>query len=423
MKGHKGFKYRLYPIVEQRTMFAKAAGCSRLVSNLALEQRRSFGREGRRLNYNSAANELPELKAAFEFIKEVPSQVLQQSLRDLETAFKNFFAGTAGYPKPKRKFENDSFRIPQGFSLERGFLVLPKIGRVKMTMHRPFKGRLLYVTIVREGDHWYASLTAEVNVAPPTVRPLAEVGVDLNIITGAVTSDGDIYSMPRTSLDERRKQARLQKAIARKKKGSKNRHKAKRALARFSARIKRRRKNTAHVISRRLTNAYTHVAFENLKIKNMTASAAGTIEAPGRNVAQKSGLNRALLDVAPGMIRSMTKYKLGWAGGVCQEVVAAGTSQRCSSCRRHPKDTDATKHLAHGRITRDDFVCPLCGFAEHADINAARNILALGRRQWSAIRQPGGPPGPACGGLRSRRAYETGKRSQGEGSVAIAAAV
>ena len=153
----------------------------------------------------------------------------------------------------------------------------------------------------------------------------------------------------------------------------------------------------------------------------MSASAAGTIEEPGRNVAQKSGLNRALLDVAPGMIRSLTKYKLGWAGGVCEEVRAAGTSQRCSQCRRHPKEADATKHLAHGRVTRDKFVCPLCGYAEHADINAARNILALGRRQWSAVRQPGGPSGPALLRPPRRRAVEAGKRSQGEGSAAIAA--
>ena len=213
---------------------------------------------------------------------------------------------------------------------------------------------------------------------------MAEGGIDLNIVTGAVTSDGAILPMPRTSPDEMRKLARLQKGLARKKKGSRNRNKARRAVANFQAKLTRRRKSAAHVISHKLATAFTHVAFENLKLQAMTASAAGTIEAPSKNVQQKAGLNRAFLDVAPGAIRRFTKYKLGWAGGICVEVHAAYTSQTCSQCRRHPKDDAATQHLPHGRIDRDHFICPLCGYAAHADINAARNILALGRQQWAA---------------------------------------
>lgn len=101
-------------------------------------------------------------------------------------------------------------------------------------------------------------------------------------------------------------------------------------------------------------------------------------------MAAKAGLNRSILDVSPGRIRSMTKYKAVWAGGECVEVDARHTSQRCSECGKHPQDAEATEHLPHGRVTRNRFICPLCGYEAHADINAARNVLALGRHRWAA---------------------------------------
>ena len=195
-----------------------------------------------------------------------------------------------------------------------------------------------------------------------------------------VTSDSEFLAMPRTSVVENRKLARLQKAHARKKKGSKNRNKSRRAIEAFHAKVRRRRRDAADKASRRLADGYTHIAFEDLRVKNMTASAAGTMAEPGSHVAQKAGLNRALLDVAPGLVWRSTTYKAAWAGGVCVAVDPRETSQRCSKCCKHPQDDEATKHLPHGRISRDEFVCPLCGFKCHADVNAARNIRALGRK-------------------------------------------
>ncbi len=309
---------------------------------------------------------------------------------------------------------HESCRFPQGFTIERHRLKLAKLGWLKLTAHRKVKGRPTSVTVSREGGHWYAAIACEVELSSPQRREIAEVGVDLNVATGAVTSGAQILPMPRTSPEEMRQLARLQKSLARKKKGSRNRLKARRALARFHAKLARRRRNAAHVISHQLTEQHTHIAFEDLRLTNMTASARGTVEQPGRNVAAKAGLNRAILDVSPGQIRSMTKYKAAWAGGECVEVDARHTSQRCSECGGHPRDDATTNHLPHGRVARDRFVCPLCGHEVHADINAARNILALGRARWAALRTTaGGAPVAACGGLSSKRAREAGSKDQG----------
>lgn len=414
MKIRKAYRFRVYPTPEQIVLLCMTLGCCRLVYNLALEQRRLFSRKGRSLNYNTGANDLPALKKAFRFFAEAPSQCLQQALRDLEEAFQRFFQKTAGYPKPRRKFVHESCRFPQGFTVERRRLNLPKFGWLKMVAHRKVKGRPTSVTVSREGGHWYASIACEVDLPNPQRRETSEVGVDFNVITGAVTSDGQILPMPRTSPEERRQLARLQKSLARKKKGSRNRLKARRALARFHARLVRRRRNAAHVISCKIAQQHTHIAFEDLRLKNMTASAGGTVECPGRNVAAKAGLNRSILDVSPGQIRSMTTYKAAWASGECVEVDARHTSQRCSECGGHPQDDETTEHLPHGRVTRDRFICPLCRYEAHADVNAARNILALGRHRWAASSETaGGAPVAACGGLRTKRAREAGSKGQG----------
>jgi len=418
MLVHKAYRFRIHPTDEQRVLLAKVVGLCRLVYNLALEQRSTFSRRGRHVGYHAGANDLPALKAEFPFVKEAPAQCLQQALMDLNKAFENFFAGRAGYPKPRRKFENDACRFPQGFTVSRHRLKLPKLGEVRMVAHRRVKGTPKSVTVTREGDHWYASIACVIEAAEPQPRRMREGGVDLNVATGAVTSSGLILPMPNISPEEMSRRARLHKSLARKKKGSRNRLKARRALARFEAKLARRRRNAAHQISRKLADAHTHLAFESLNLKAMTASARGTVENPGKNVAQKAGLNRAILDVSPGQIRRMTKYKATWRGGMCVEVPAGYTSQYCSECGKHPKDDESTEHLEHGRVTRDRFECPLCGYTAHADVNAARNILALGRPHWAAsLDYTDGRSVPACGGLRPKRAREAGTKDRGRPHV------
>ena len=312
------------------------------------------------------------------------------------------------------------FPQPSQFEVSRTFIDLPKLGKIKMIAHRKPQGRILFATVSKDGSHWYVSITCEIATNASKLRPIAEVGVDLNVATGVVTSNHDFYTMSRTTETERRKQTRLQQAICRKKRGSHNRHKARLALQRFHAKIRRRRLNSAHVVSKRLTARYTHIAFEDLRLKNMTRSAKGTVEKPRRKVRQKAGLNRSILDIAPGLIKRLTMYKSAWRGGICIAVNPQYTSQTCSACGCHPKDDETTAHLSHGRITRDRFICPLCGFTEHADINAAKNILALGQQHWLTSITAGGPPVAASGGLCGRQADEGRKRSWAKAALEAA---
>ena len=414
MRRERAYRFRIYPDAGQERLLRRTVGSCRLVYNLALEQRRAFGRRGRSITYNSAANELKDLKVEAEFLREVPHHCLQQALRDLDTAFVNFFEGRAAYPKPRKKFQRESCRFPDMAQvvIGRRVLRLPKLGAVKTVMHRPLRGKLNSITIAKDGGQWFAAVQVTGRVKEPAARAVAEVGVDQNIVSGIVTSESEFLAMPRTSEAEQRKLSRLQKAHARKKRGSKNRDRSRRAIEAFHAKIRRRRRDGAEKASRRLADAYTHIAMEKLALGNMTASAAGTVEEPGRMVAQKAGLNRALLDVAPGLVRRLTTYKAAWAGGVCVAVDPRYTSQRCSRCGKHPQDDEATKDLPHGRISRDEFVCPLCGFKCHADVNAARNILALGRVIWTANDNAVGTSASACGGLRGRRAGKQEQRSR-----------
>jgi putative transposase len=400
----KAYRFRLYPDEEQATLFRKTAGCCRLVRNLALEQRATFGRRGRTITYQTWAGELKALKAELPYLKEVPHHCIQQALRDLDGAFAKFFAGAAGYPRRRRKLDPLSFRFPDPsqFDIGRDYVDLPKAGKVAMRVHRPFQGRPKSVTISQDGEWWYASILVAVRCKTPTPRPVSEAGIDVNVVTGVVEDDGTMHAMPRISIEEMRRKARLHKSLSRKKKGSRNRHKAIRKLRVFEARLTRRRRDAQHQISNRLTRKHTHIAHEALKLKNMTASAAGTIAEPGTNVAQKSGLNRSLLDLAAGEFFRQITYKSAWRGGTVAAVNAAYTSQICSACGEHPKDDPTTAHLADGRISRDDFVCPLCGFVCHADVNAAQNICARGIAVWSQTAPTpttGGSPVAACGAL------------------------
>jgi putative transposase len=302
----------------------------------------------------------------------------------LDDGFSRFFSGQNGYPRPRRKFDNDSCRFPDPiqFRVEKQKLFLPKLGYVKAVIHRPIQGQMKSITVCREGSQWYASVVVKVRVKACPLREAHEGAYDIGVTQPVVEADGTKHAMVRTTLQHISLEKRIQRDIARGVKGSRRNKKNKARLRNLQALQARRRRDSAHKVSAKITKKYTHIGAENLKLKNMTASAKGTIDQPGKNVAQKSGLNRAILDVAPGQLRRMIAYKAEWNGGVLTCVNPQYTSQYCSECTRHPKDDVKTKTIPHGRITRDTFVCPLCRYTADADVNAARNILALARPEW-----------------------------------------
>jgi putative transposase len=335
-------------------------------------QRRNFARRGRRLDPSA---ELTSLKREFPFFaSDAFSQSLQQALKDLDKAYKAFFEGRAGYPTPRRKFEHDSMRFPQPYKktgvlivLGRDSIKLPKFGWLSIVRHRKIKGRMKNVTLTREGDQWYVVIQTEQAVEDPAIRTeLPAIGFDIGIHRPIATSEGDTVGLPQVSQQEMERRAQLARRLSRSQKGSKGREAARTRLRAFDRHLADRRRDASHKATTDLIKNHGLIGIEALHVRAMTASAHGTAEDPGRNVRQKAGLNRRILDVAPGEIRRQLSYKAAWSGRIIITVPAAHTSQDCSAC-------GARGYIAGGERT---FACEKCGLIIDRDTNAARNIRA-----------------------------------------------
>jgi len=384
---------RLDPSSDQLSLFQRFAGCRRAVYNTGLEQRRWFARPGRSIGYQRQAGELAEFKAEFPWLAEAPHHVLQQALVDLETAYKNFWAGRSGPPQRKRRGQDDSFRFPDPAQVElagnlrvadkkrtrsisHATLKLPKLGLVPCILHKaiPEGSFIKSVTVSRSGHHWYAAILLQCEVEVPADRSgQVVVGIDMGVTQPVVLSSGQKIELPRVTAGDLAHQAKLQQSVSRKKKGSRNRLKAIKRLAAFKAHQARVRKDGMEKVTTDIAKNHGVVAMEDLRIKNMTASAKGTIEEPGKNVAQKAGLNRSILDVSPAAFRVRLGQKLAASGGVLLLVPPRHTSQRCHTCGHISADN---------RTTRDVFACTNCGHTEDADVNAAENIRQKALGLW-----------------------------------------
>ena len=406
----KGHRFRLDLAESLAEFCSQTAGICRFVWNLALEQRSMAWRHGRHhAGYNAQAGELADLKALAPWIAEAPHHCLQQTLRDLDTAFQNFFAGRAAYPTFRKKFQKDSFRFPdpKQFKVDevRQRIKLPKLGWVP---YRNGKGRhalklhgaIKSVTVAREGQHWFASILCEAEVAEPVPVLGPAVGIDLGVAQTITLSSGqEPIQIPGMTKAESRRLARLQRAFDRKRKGSINRAKARTRLAEFQARIARRRRDAVHKATTMLAKSHSLVVIEDLRIKSMTKAPAARPDPEQEGhflpngAAAKAGLNKAILDKGWGEIRRQLEYKCRWYGSKLVAVPPAYTSQRCSA--------PGCGHTEEGnRTSQAEFRCLKCGHAENADLNAAKNILSKGTTD--------GPSVSACGarasaGRRSRK--------------------
>ncbi len=385
----RGLRYRLEATAEQEELFVRFAGVCRLVYNLALEQRRDFYRQyqrvtGRRLSYVAQAAELTKLRAEFEWIAAVYVSCQQQALRDLERTYLKFFAGRAEYPTPRRKGKHDSFRFPgrevetRRLNAKWSAVRLPKIGWVKYRDTRPIRGTLKNVTVTRDALGWHINFACEIDANVQRGNPLPAVGVDRGIANTLMLSTGEAFRMPAALVLMERRKRRLQRAVSRKRRGSARRHKALRRMAKLAARMARIRRDFQHKAARSIAERFGCVTIEALPIRAMTASAKGTIAAPGRRVRQKAGLNRAILNQGWGGFETILAYKLVERGGELVTVDPAYTSQTCSACGA----VDSASRESQAR-----FNCRHCGFVAHADQNAAVNIL---RRNTASMRMEDG---------------------------------
>lgn len=398
MLVRQGFQYALRLKAQREALLRRWVGCRRFVFNEALAHQNAEVAAGRRRpGYAALCARLPALKVQHPWLCEPPAQALQQALKDLCRAWNSHYASRFGAPRFKRKGEGDTVRLPQDcvYDPVEGTLRIPKLGVVRLRHSRLALGQLKNVTLRQERGRWFAAIQTqrELEVLVPTAT--ASVGLDLGVRTTIMPSNdwlAPIELPPRMTRYERRMK-RLQQAVWRKKKGSKNRAKANRRLADSHARIAAMRRDFLHQATTKLVNEHALIAVESLPVNSMTASAAGTIESPGRNVKGKAGLNRAILRNGWSMARRMLEYKAEWRGTMLVSVPPAYTSQQCSACG----SIDAGNRTSQAR-----FACRACGHVEHADRNAAKNILARAQQVISAAddlrqAQPDGGPARTAG--------------------------
>jgi len=385
---HKAYKFRLKPTEAQQGQFARIAGVCRLVWNLCLEQRTLIF-SSRKL-FLSSYRQLPEvtqLRHEYDWIGDVPSQVLQQKVRDLDIAYKNFFEGRAAFPERKKKGKaTDSFRFPQGFQIDNRRIFLPKVGWVGFFKSWPIKGKLRHVTVSRKGKHWYASVACEVEIANEAPKAKA-IGIDMGVEKLCAMSDGTIVENPTALKQYAKELARLQRKLARKTKFSRNFYKLKAKIVTLHIKIADTRRDHAHKTTTSIAKNHGLVVLEDLRVKAMSKSAKGTKQDPGRNICQKSGLNRVILDAGWGEFRRLVEYKVAWSNGIVVAVDPKNTSRECPICGHTAKEN---------RCTQADFICVACGHADNADVNAAINILRAGHARI-ACRANGDPMPSATG--------------------------
>ncbi|WP_455289570.1 RNA-guided endonuclease InsQ/TnpB family protein [Cupriavidus necator] len=378
MQRLQAFKYELMPTGEQRRNMRCFAGSCRLVFNKALAlQNERYEQGEKKLGYAGLCKLLTEWRNSAEtaWLADAPIHPLQQALKDLERAYTNFFAKRADFPRFKKKGQRDSFRYPDPKQIKldqsNSRIFLPKLGWLFYRNSRRTLGVLKNVTVSQACGKWFVSIQTEREVEQPVPQATSAIGIDMGITRFATFSDGK-YLAPLNSF--KKHEARLrraQRSMSRKQEFSSNWKKAKARVQRIHSRIGNARSDFLHKASHAISQNHAMVCIEDLQVKNMSRSAAGTPDAPGRNVRAKFGLNKSILDQGWSEFRRQMDYKLAWNGGYLIAVPPQNTSRTCPCCG----------HVsAENRKTQATFVCVDCGFEENADVVGAINVLARGHR-------------------------------------------
>lgn len=394
-----GYNFKLEPSSVSLSTLQKWSGTCRYLYNSALDQRNTnYLQFKKNLNYYDQANELSALKKTegLEWIGDVPAQVLQQTLKDLDGAYQKFFKG-AGFPRFKKKNQNDSIRFPDGKSIivsklnkNYGEVSLPKGLNVRFRMSRKIEGKIKNCTISFKSGSWWISFCCEKEMSRIST-PNSEVGIDRGISESMVCSNGEIFNLPKSAKKSRDRIKVLQKRLRNKKKFSANWKKAQLKIRKEHSKITNIRKDFLHKTSTHLAKNHGLIVMEDLKIKNMSKSAKGDLENPGKNVKAKSGLNREILFQGWGMFASMVNYKTSWNGGRMELVNPRFTSQRCSTCLFQHKENRKRKV----------FSCLNCGHSEDADLNASKNIKNTAGQAGRDCGDAGN--GPVCEAVTSNK--------------------
>ena len=378
-------KTRLHLNNEQATAMYSLCRTGHFVYNQGLAHWKNEYRAGRKVStfginkwWSANCDEIAPWIKKEGMNKAALNGVITQSLGN---AIKNFFdknrkGGRAGYPKFKNRHSRIAIRFPniaiRQAHINGTTLTLPSgMGTARMGSPVRFPGRLMATTIARDGEKWYVIFFIEVALADMPVPknlpvPGTSVGIDVGVAKHAALSTGEVYHSPRPFYKYRDRLALEQRRLSVMEKGSNRWKKQKAKVAKVNRKIANVRRHYNLQVANDITGKYELVAIEDLKLKNMTASAAGTEDAPGKNVKAKSGLNRSLLDGGFYQFRTLLEQAAEKRGGTVVAVNPAFTSQTCVACGHVSKEN---------RKTQQDFCCVACGYEANADVNAARNIL------------------------------------------------
>ncbi|HIK20460.1 MAG TPA: IS200/IS605 family element transposase accessory protein TnpB [Synechococcus sp. M44_DOE_062] len=345
------YRYRFYPTDQQKQALAKTFGCTRYVWNEALAHCQAVGKY---VGYNALSKRLTGLKQSLEWLKEVSSVALQQSLRQLDQAYRRFFEKKGGFPQFKKKQSKQS----DAFSVEGKCVYLAKIGNIKPIWSRALPSQPSSVTVIKDcAGRYFVSFVVEVSPSKlPAQSP--SIGVDLGVKTFATTSDGAQYHSPNSGPLYRRI-TQLQKQLARRVKGSKRWERTRLRIAKLHARIADRRLDFLHKLSTKLTCENQVVCLEDLNVSGML---------------KNRKLSKAISRQGWGMFRSLCEAKGDKHGREVRVINRwEATSQYCSQCGWHWGKLDLATRVV---------VCDGCGAVHDRDENASRNVeqVGMGRR-------------------------------------------
>ncbi len=372
----KGYKYRIYPTNEQKELINKTFGCSRFIYNHFLAMKvELYKTDQKSLSYNKCSNLLTELKKEKEWLKEVDKFALQNSIRDLDTAYQNFFreykkANTnQGYPKFKSKknnyksyrtnFTNNNIEV----DFENNQIKLTKLKWIKCKLHRKFTGKILSATIsqVPSGKYYVSfNVECEHEELPETEKI---IGLDLGISDLLITSNGETFENNKLTYKYEKKLAKFQRQLAKKEKGSKNFNKQRIKVAKLHEKITNIRMDNLHKISSQIVKENQFIFSEDLNIKGMV---------------KNPNLSKSIHDVSWSELARQLQYKSEWNGRTYHKIDRFyASSQICSNCNYK---NNKTKNLSIRQWT-----CPECGTNHNRDINASINILNQGLKDLKLV--------------------------------------
>jgi len=398
MQRLQAYKYELQPNGEQQRQMRRFAGSCRFVYNKALAlQKERFERGEKKLGYAGLCKGLTEWRNGVEtpWLADAPVHPLQQTLRDLERAYSNFFSRRADFPRFKKKGQSDSFRYPDPKQIKldqaNNRLFLPKLGWLRYRNSREVLGTVKNATISHSCGKWFVSIQTERELEQPMHPSASIIGVDVGIARFATLSNGTVFAPINSFKKHQTRLARYQRAMSRKVKFSSNWKKAKAKVTKLHQKIGNLRRDYLHKSTTTISQNHAVVCIEDLQVSNMSKSAAGRVEAPGRGVKAKSGLNKSILDQGWFEFRRQLEYKQAWRGGLVVVVNPRNTSRSCPCCGHVSKDN---------RQSQAQFLCVECGYEEHADVVGAINVLRAGHARF-ACEVSGAVMPPATGTHRS----------------------